>query len=57
MYVQETWTNAEIARLIQIIVRPLLLVLGTVGNVLTAYVLSRAALKNLYVFRGSCRYK
>ena len=26
------WTNAEIARLIQIIIRPILIILGTVGN-------------------------
>ena len=27
------WTNEEIARLIQIIVRPILVVLGTIGNI------------------------
>ena len=47
MYVQETWANAEIARLIQIIVRPILITIGTVGNGLTAYVLRRSTLKNL----------
>ena len=41
------WTDAEIARLIQIIVRPILIVIGTVGNVLTFYVMTTTSLKEL----------
>ena len=46
------WTNAEIARLIQIIVRPILLVVGTSGNCLTIYIMRRTSLKHL----SSCFY-
>ena len=46
------WGNAEIARLIQIIVRPILFVAGTFGNGLTIYVMRRTSLKNV----SSCFY-
>ena len=41
------WTNAEIARLIQIIVRPILLTVGTTGNCLTIYIMRRTSLRHL----------
>ena len=46
------WTNAEIARLIQIIVRPILIVVGTVGNCLTFHIMRRTSLKDV----SSCFY-
>ena len=46
------WTDAEIARLIQMIVRPVLIVFGTVGNCLSFYIMRRTSLKNL----SSCFY-
>ena len=46
------WTNAEIARLIQIIVRPILIIVGTVGNCLTLYIMRRTSLKDV----SSCFY-
>ena len=47
--VEETfkWTNAEIARLIQIIIRPILILVGTLGNCLSFYVMRRTSLKNV----------
>ena len=52
--VEETfkWTNAEIARLIQIIFRPILIILGTIGNCLTIYIMRKTSLKHL----SSCFY-
>ena len=46
--VEETfrWTNAEVTRLIQIIFRPILVIVGTMGNVLTIYIMRRASLKD-----------
>ena len=54
MSVRETfkWTNAEIARLIQIIFRPILVIVGTIGNGLAIYVMRTSSLKNL----SSCFY-
>ena len=51
---QETFklTNAEIARWIQIIVRPILIVFGTTGNCLSFYIMRRTSLKNV----SSCFY-
>ena len=46
------WTNEEIARLIQIIVRPMLIVVGTVGNCLSFYIMRRNSLKQF----SSCFY-
>ena len=46
------WTNAEFARLIQIIIRPILIILGTVGNCLTLYIMRRTSLKDV----SSCFY-
>ena len=48
----ETWTDAEIARLIQVVVRPILLIVGTAGNGLTFYIMRRTSLKNV----SSCFY-
>ena len=47
--VEETfkWTNDEIARLIQIIFRPILVIVGTIGNGLTIYIMRRTPLKHL----------
>ena len=49
MSLEETfkWTHAEIARLIQIIFRPILVIVGTVGNGLTIYIMRRTSLKYL----------
>ena len=41
------WTNAEIARLIQIIFRPILVIAGAIGNGLTIYIMRRSSLKYL----------
>ena len=41
------WTNAEIARLIQIIFRPILIIVGTIGNGLTIYIMRTTSLKHL----------
>ena len=46
------WTDAEIARLIQIIIRPILVVFGTVGNCLTVYIMRATSLKKI----SSCFY-
>ena len=46
------WTNTEIARLIQIIVRPILVAIGTVGNCLSFYIMRRTSLKHV----SSCFY-
>ena len=40
----ELW---EITRLIQIIIRPILIVAGTIGNGLTIYIMRRTSLKHL----------
>ena len=41
------WTNVEIARLIEIIFRPILIIVGTVGNSLTIYIMRTTSLKHL----------
>ena len=41
------WTNEEIAKLIQIIIRPILIMVGTIGNSLTIYIMRRTLLKHL----------
>ena len=41
------WTSAEIVRLIQIIFRPILITVGTIGNCLTIYIMRRTSLKHL----------
>ena len=46
------WTIEEIARLIQIIVRPILIIIGTIGNCLTLYIMRKTSLKNV----SSCFY-
>ena len=46
------WTSAEIARLIQIIFRPILIIAGTIGNCLTIYIMRKTSLKHL----SSCFY-
>ena len=46
------WTDSEIARLIQIIVRPIFLTVGTTGNGLTIYIMRRTLSKNV----SSCFY-
>ena len=48
-FVEKTfkWTTAEIARLIQIIFRPILIIVGTIGNGLTIYIMRRTSLKHL----------
>ena len=53
-YVDENpkWTKAEIARMIHLVVRPILIVFGTIGNCLSFYVMRRTSLKNV----SSCFY-
>ena len=46
------WTNAEIARLIQVIVRPILVAIGMIGNCLSFYIMRRTSLKDI----SSCFY-
>ena len=46
------WTNEEIARFIQIIFRPLLIIVGTIGNGLTFYITRGTSLKDV----SSCFY-
>ena len=46
------WTNKEIARMIQIIVRPILIIIGTIGNCLAFYIMRRTSLKDV----SSCFY-
>ena len=41
------WSNAEIARLIQIIIRPILIIIGTIGNCLSLYIMRRTSLKDV----------
>ena len=52
--VEETfkWRTAEIARLIQIIIRQILILVGTLGNCLSFYVMRRTSLKHV----KSCFY-
>ena len=42
-----TWDNKEIARIIHVIVRPILVVFGTIGNTLSFYIMRRSSLKHL----------
>ena len=46
------WTSEEIVRMIHIIVRPILIVIGTIGNCLSFYVMRRTSLKDV----SSCFY-
>ena len=46
------WFNEEITRLIQLITRPILVIFGSIGNVLTFYIMRRTSLKNV----SSCFY-
>ena len=41
------WNSKEIARMINIVVRPILVIFGTIGNGLSFYVMRRSSLKNL----------
>ena len=41
------WTNDEVARFIQIIFRPILVIFGTIGNGLIIYIMRRTSLKHL----------
>ena len=49
------WTSDEIARLIQIIVRPIFLTVGTTGNGLTFYIMRRTSLK-MYQVVSTCLF-
>ena len=44
---QIVWNSKEIARLINVIVRPILVVFGTIGNGLSFFIMRRSSLKNL----------
>ena len=51
-FVEEKWSKEEIARWIHIIVRPILIVFGTIANCLSFYVMRRTSLKDV----SSCFY-
>ena len=42
-----TWDNREIVRIIHVIVRPTLVVFGTIGNTLSFYIMRRSSLQRL----------
>ena len=42
-----TWDNKELARIIHVIVRPTLVVFGTIGNGLSFYIMRKTSLKHL----------
>ena len=42
-----TWDNREIARIIHVIVRPILVAFGTIGNGLSFYIMRKSSLKHL----------
>ena len=46
------WFSEEITRLIQLITRPILIIVGSIGNSLTFYIMRRTSLKNV----SSCFY-
>ena len=46
------WTKEEIIRWIHIIVRPILIVIGTTGNCLSFYIMRRTSLRDV----SSCFY-
>ena len=46
------WLSEEITRLIQLITRPILIFVGSIGNSLTFYIMRRTSLKNV----SSCFY-
>ena len=46
------WTIEEIARMIQIIIRPILVIIGTIGNGLALYIMRFTSLKDV----SSCFY-
>ena len=46
------WTSAEIGRWIHIVVRPILIIMGTIGNCLSFYIMRRTSLKDV----SSCFY-
>ena len=46
------WTSEEIARWIHIIFRPLFIVIGTIGNCLSFYIMRGTSLRNV----SSCLY-
>ena len=46
------WFNEEITRLIQLIMRPILIIVGSIGNGLTFYIMRRTSLNNV----SSCFY-
>ena len=46
------WTSVEIGRILQVIIRPILIVIGTTGNSLTFYIMRRSSLKDV----SSCFY-
>ena len=46
------WFSEEITRLIQLITRPILIIIGSIGNGLTFYIMRRTSLKNV----SSCFY-
>ena len=41
------WTDEEIARLMHLIFRPILIIVGTIGNCLTIFIMRRTSLKYL----------
>ena len=41
------WFNEEITRLIQLVTRPILIIVGSLGNILTFYIMRRTSLKDV----------
>ena len=46
------WINEDIFRLIQVIARPILIIIGSIGNSLTFYITRKSSLKDV----SSCFY-
>ena len=46
------WSGEEIARMLQIVVRPILIIIGTTGNFSTVYIMTGTSLKDV----SSCFY-
>ena len=45
--IEVTNKEREVARMIHVITRPILIILGTIGNMLSFYVMRRGSLKNV----------
>ena len=50
--IEETKNEREVARMIHVIARPVIIICGTIGNLLSFYVMRRGSLKNV----STCLY-